>query len=44
VFVAASGVKTEKAISKWVDQGAAFVATLDGGATKKRRKPRMGKQ
>ena len=40
VYVAASGAKTEKAIRKWVEQGAAFVATLEGGAKKKRRKPR----
>ena len=40
VFVGPGGTRTEKAIKRWVDQGAAFVATLDGGATKKRRKPR----
>ena len=38
VYVAASGAKTEKAIRKWVEQGAAFVTTLEGGAKKKRRK------
>jgi hypothetical protein len=31
VFVGPDGSRTEKAIKKWVDQGAAFVATLDGG-------------
>ena len=44
VYVAASGAKTEKAIHKWVEQGAAFVATLEGGAKKQRAKPRAGKQ
>jgi TfoX/Sxy family transcriptional regulator of competence genes len=39
VYVGAGGSMTENAIKKWVDQGAAFVATLDGGA-KKRRKAR----
>ena len=43
VFVGPSGTRTEKAIKRWVDQGAAFVATLDGGATKKRRKPAQWK-
>ena len=40
VFVGPGGTRTEKAIKRWVDQGAAFVNTLDGGATKKHRKPR----
>ncbi len=40
VFVGPGGTRTEKAIKSWVDLGAAFVATLDGGATKKRGKPR----
>lgn len=40
VFVGPGGTRTEKAIKRWVDLGAAFVATLDG-ATKKRRKARM---
>ena len=44
VFVGPGGTRTEKAIKRWVDQGAAFVATLDDGATKKRRKPRVGTQ
>ena len=44
VYVAASGAKTEKAIRRWVELGAAFVATLEGGAKKKRRKARAGKQ
>jgi TfoX/Sxy family transcriptional regulator of competence genes len=43
VFVGPGGTQTEKAIKRWVDQGAAFVATLDGGATKKRSKPRARK-
>jgi TfoX/Sxy family transcriptional regulator of competence genes len=29
VFVSASGAKTARAVRKWVDRGAAFVATLD---------------
>jgi TfoX/Sxy family transcriptional regulator of competence genes len=44
VFVGPGGTRTERAIKRWVDQGAAFVATLDGGATKKRRKSRAGTQ
>jgi hypothetical protein len=35
---------TEKKIKRWVDQGAAFVATLDGGATKKPKKARASKR
>jgi hypothetical protein len=38
VFVGPGGTRTEKAIKRWVDQGAAFVASLDGGATKKPKK------
>ncbi len=30
VFVGPDGSRTEKAIKKWVNQGAAFAATLDG--------------
>lgn len=44
VYVAARGVKTEKGIRGWVEQGAAFVATLERGTTRKRRKPRAGKR
>jgi TfoX/Sxy family transcriptional regulator of competence genes len=44
VFVGPGGCRTEKAIKKWVHHGAVFVATLDGGATKKRVKPRAGRQ
>jgi TfoX/Sxy family transcriptional regulator of competence genes len=44
VYVAASGAKTEKGIRRWVEHGVAFVTTLEGGATKKRRKPRAGKR
>jgi TfoX/Sxy family transcriptional regulator of competence genes len=40
VFVGPGATRTENAIKKWVDQGAAFVATLDGASTKKRGKPR----
>ena len=40
VFVEPGGTRTGKAIKKWVDQGAAFVATLDSGNVSKRRKPR----
>jgi TfoX/Sxy family transcriptional regulator of competence genes len=43
VFVGPGGTRTERAIKRWVDQGAAFVATLDGRPTKKRRKPRARK-
>lgn len=31
VFVGPGGSQTEKAVKQWVDQGAAFVATLDRG-------------
>ena len=41
VYVAASGAKTEKSVRKWVEQGAAFVATVEAGAKRKRRKPRV---
>ena len=44
VFVGPGGTRTEKAIKRWVDQGAAFVATLDGGATKKPKKARASKR
>src|SRR5262245_50331536 len=30
VFVGPGGSKTEAAVKKWVDRGAAFVATVDG--------------
>jgi TfoX/Sxy family transcriptional regulator of competence genes len=40
VFVGPDGSKTAKAIKKWVDQGASFVATLKPGATNKREKKR----
>jgi len=42
VFVGPGGSRTGKAVKKWVEQGAAFVATLDGGAKKqsKRRRSR----
>ena len=40
VFVRPGGSRTVKAIAKWAEQGAAFVGTLDGSATKKRSKPR----
>jgi TfoX/Sxy family transcriptional regulator of competence genes len=40
VYVGPGGSRTEKAIKKWVDQGAAFVATIDGSPKKKRSKPR----
>ena len=44
VFVAAGGTRTEKAVKRWVDQGAAFVATLDGAAGKKTKKARAIKR
>src|SRR5258708_8741867 len=34
VFVGPGATRTERAIKRWVDQGAAFVAMLDGRATK----------
>ena len=37
VFVGPAGSRTEKAIKKWVVEGAAFVGTLDGDAAKKRK-------
>jgi hypothetical protein len=42
VFVGPGGSRTEKAVKKWVDQGAAFVATLESSARKpgKRRRAR----
>ena len=40
VFVGPGGPRTEKAIKKWVAQGAAFVATLDDRSAKKRGKRR----
>lgn len=36
VFVGPGGSRTEKAIKKWVERGAAFVATLDGGPAETR--------
>jgi TfoX/Sxy family transcriptional regulator of competence genes len=39
VFIGPHGSRTEKTIKNWIDQGAAFVATLDGGA-RQRGKPR----
>jgi TfoX/Sxy family transcriptional regulator of competence genes len=35
VFVGPGGCRTEKAVKTWVDRGAAFVATLEGGAKKR---------
>jgi len=40
VFVGPDGSRTEKAIKKWVDQGVAFVATLDGRRTRRSRQSR----
>lgn len=40
VYVGPGGSRTVKAIKKWVDQGAAFVTTIDGSPKKKRSKPR----
>jgi len=36
VFVGPGGSRTEKAIKRWVDKGAAFVATLDSGLAETR--------
>jgi len=48
VFVGTDGARTEKAIKRWVDQAAAFVATLDGGPAETRasigRGPRQSRQ
>jgi TfoX/Sxy family transcriptional regulator of competence genes len=48
VFVGPGGSRTEQAIKKWVDQGAAFVATLDGGAAERAgsisKRPRQSQQ
>ncbi|MGE0867547.1 MAG: TfoX/Sxy family protein [Kofleriaceae bacterium] len=38
VFVGPAGSKTEKAIKKWVDRSIAFVATVERGAARSRRK------
>jgi TfoX/Sxy family transcriptional regulator of competence genes len=35
VFVAAGGCRTEKAVAKWVERGARFVAKLDKRAPRK---------
>ena len=43
VFVGPSGSKTAKAIRRWVDQGAAFVATIDDRAKKSRPKRAAGR-
>lgn len=40
VFVGPGGAKTARAIKKWVDLGATFVATIDGSSKKRRSKPR----
>ena len=44
VFVGPCGTRTEKAIKRWVEQGAAFVATVDGAAKKKLKKARASKR
>lgn len=44
VYVGNGGTRTEKAIKKWVDRGAAFVATLDARGTKKPKKARASKR
>ena len=43
VFVGPGGSRTERAIRNWIDQGMAFVSTLEG-ATKKRRAPRAARR
>lgn len=40
VFVGPGGTRTEKAIKKWVDQGIAFVGTLDRGDRSPAPRPR----
>src|SRR5262245_36564184 len=44
VFVGPGGSRTEKAVRNWVDQGAAFVATLKPKPTTGRAKPRLRKR
>jgi len=44
VFVGPGGSSAEKAVKKWVDRGAAFVATLVGASAKKRTKARTAKR
>lgn len=40
VFVGPGGSRTEEAIKKWVERGAAFVATLEHRSARKPPKPR----
>lgn len=44
VYVAPAGARTERAVRTWVEQAAAFVATLAGGDPKTRRKARAGRR
>ncbi|MBI5287969.1 MAG: TfoX/Sxy family protein [Chloroflexi bacterium] len=44
VYVGPGGSRTEKAIKKWVDQGATFVATIDATPSKKRPKAHSRKR
>src|SRR5262245_24949697 len=44
VFVGPAGSRAQAAVKKWVDEGAAFVATLDAKARPKRRKARTPKR
>jgi TfoX/Sxy family transcriptional regulator of competence genes len=39
VYVAPGGLKTERSMRRWVEQGAAFVGTVQGGASTRRAKP-----
>ena len=40
IFVESAGCRTDKEVRRWVEQGAEFIATLDGGTRLKRRKVR----
>jgi len=42
VYVSLTGAKTEKALRKWVERGATFVAGLEGGSAKRRGRGRAG--
>ena len=43
IYVGPGGTRTATAIKRWVEQGAAFVATLDKGSTRKPKKSRPSK-
>ena len=41
VFVESAGCRTDKEVHRWVERGADFVKTLDGGAQPRQRKARQ---